>query len=56
MFNISKMVPCKTHGIKRGLSTPPPPPPPPLPPFPLSLCVNQIDKRKMQIKKFAFKQ
>ena len=50
MFNISKMVPCKTHGIKRGLSTPPTPPPPPPPPPPttippLSMCQSNRQKK-----------
>lgn len=46
MFNISKMVPCKTHGIKRGLSTPPthsPPPPTTIPP--LSMCQSNRQKK-----------
>ena len=45
MFNISKMVPCKTHGIKRGLSTPPPPHPPPTTSPPLSMCQSNRQKK-----------
>ena len=46
MFNISKMVPCKTHGIKRGLSPPPThPPPPPTTIPPLSMCQSNRQKK-----------
>lgn len=45
MFNISKMVPCKTHGIKRGLSTPPTHSPPPTTIPPLSMCQSNRQKK-----------